>query len=245
MEKPWWKNQKVLLFDIETKPVKFWGWGVGKQYVTHDRIVNGERFDIICIAYKWIGEKETHCLDWGANQNSAKMIEQFSKQVEQADLVIGHNGDRFDIKHVNTQRLMHGQKPIKWPTSEDTLKQLRANFAFACYKLDYITKTLFGEGKSPMAMDDWINIVEKKCKKSLHKMIEYNKRDVVLLERTFIKLAPYIKPKINKSHGTIACPRCNSFDIIKYGHRYTMTGKKQVYQCRSCYSIHSRRVNNA
>jgi hypothetical protein len=233
-----YNGAKILLFDIETKPVKFWGWGVGKQYVTHDRIVAGEKFDIICIAYKWLGQGPVKVLDWGLKEQcSKKMIDLFTKEVEQADLVVGHNGDKFDIRQINTQRMMHNQPPIAWPTAEDTLKQLRAKFYFPSFKLDYITKTLFGVGKSSMCMEDWIAIVDRKCAKSLKKMKDYNVKDVLLLEKTFVKIAPYVKPKINKTYGSVACVRCGDSDVKKNGHRYTLTGKKQVLRCLSCYTV--------
>src|SRR5947207_1556824 len=144
-------KMRVLLFDIETKYITFRGWRTGKQYVDQSQIVLGMDSDIICISWKWLGEKEIHSLDWGlTKQNSSKMIEAFSKVVESADLCIGHNSDSFDIKHINTQRLLHRQPPIAWPTSEDTLKAIRAKFYLPSFRLDYISKLLTGSGKAKM-----------------------------------------------------------------------------------------------
>jgi DNA polymerase elongation subunit (family B) len=61
------------------------------------------------VCWKWAGKKEVKSLNWGIKkQNSAKMIAAFTKEIEKADIVVAHNGDHFDVKHINTQRLLHG-----------------------------------------------------------------------------------------------------------------------------------------
>lgn len=168
-------NLKVLFYDCETSPFRAWLWRVGSKIsVGHDQIVDGDRTDVICVAWKWLGESKVHSLNWGLKaQDSSTLIKEFTKVVESADLVIGHNGDAFDTKQINTQRLLHNQPPIAWPTSDDTLKQMRKHFAFPSFKLDYLAKTLAGAGKSPMAFRDWIDIVQYKKAKKLKKMIKY------------------------------------------------------------------------
>jgi len=172
------RKPRILFFDIETSPILAYIWRPGSKIsVSHNQVKKGQKTDIICICYKWAHEKKIHSLDWDIKkQNSAKMIDEFTKIVESADLVIGHNGDRFDIKHVNTQRLLHGQAPIMWPTSEDTLKQFRRIFALPSYRLDFLAKLLVGAGKDPMSFQDWIDIVEHKSPKALKKMINFQLR---------------------------------------------------------------------
>ena len=85
-------------------------------------------YNIICITYCWNDGKPGKALSWDyETQDSSLMIEEFDKIVKQADLVIGQNSDSFDIKHINTQRLMHGLTPMpEWATqTDDLLKQVR------------------------------------------------------------------------------------------------------------------------
>ena len=233
-------NLKVLLYDVETKPVRCWLWRVGSKInVGHDQIVDGEKFDIITICFKWLGEKKIHSLDWGLKaQDSTKMIKEFTKVIESADLAIGHNGDRFDMLQINTQRLMHNQPPIAWPSTDDTLKQFRRYFAFPSYKLDYLAKVLTGSGKSPMSFQDWIDIVQYKKAKKLKKMIKYCKKDVLLLEKVYKRASKFFKPKVHAGlHAGIdgtSCPRCSSSNLQKYGFRHTLTGRYQRYVCNNC-----------
>lgn len=232
------KKPKVLFLDVETSYAVARIWRTGKQYVTHEQIMPGWEFDIICVCWKWLGEKQIHSLDWGAkNQNSAPMIDEFTKIIESADVVIGHNIDGFDLKQINTQRLIHGQPPIAWPTSEDTLKQFRKHFYFPSNKLDYLSKTLIGAGKDPMAFRDWIEVVENKSPKALAKMIKYCKKDVLRLEQVYKKAAAFFDPKANRALLTTGdkydCPSCGSSHVVKNA---TITRKGNRYQRRLCKS---------
>lgn len=232
-------NPRILLFDVETAPVLAWIWRTGaNQYIDHTQILKGQKFDIICICYKWYGEKKVHTLTWDKNQNSAKMVDAFTKVVESADICVGHNSDKFDQKQLNTQRLMHKQPPISWPTSEDTLKQLRKVFAFPTYRLDYVSKLLTGSGKDPMTFQDWIDIVQYKSAKAMAKMTKYCRKDVLKLEQVYAKVMTYCKPTVNASlivnNVKDGCPRCGSLHAVKDGIRYTPSKVRQKYRCKAC-----------
>jgi DNA polymerase elongation subunit (family B)/predicted RNA-binding Zn-ribbon protein involved in translation (DUF1610 family) len=234
------KKLKILFFDVETCPVLAWIWRTGyKLSISHDQIKKGQRFNIICICWKWYKEKEVFSLDWGIHkQNSTKMIQAFTKEIEKADVVVAHNGDRFDIKQINTQRLLNHQAPIAWPTSEDTLKQVKKYFAFPSYKLDYLAKVLGSTGKDQMCFQDWIDIVEGKKEPALAKMIKYCKKDVILLEKVFKSVEPFAKPKLNAGvamgTGRYACPRCGSTKSRSNGRHITMTNQYQKRLCVEC-----------
>lgn len=237
------KKPKVLFYDIETKPMEAYVWRTGSNMtITHSQLKKGSKIDIICICYKFEGEREIHSLDWGIRkQDSAKMIEEFTKVIESADVVIGHNGDRFDMKHINTQRLLHGQKPIAWPTSEDTLKMFRKHFNFPSNRLDFLSKTLIGAGKDPMQFQDWIDIVEKKDPKAMAKMIKYCKKDVRRLEQVYQLAKPFFQPKAHRGiilgNGRNSCPSCGSRELRKNGTVVRKTGRYQTYQCKNCGSV--------
>lgn len=233
------KTPKVLFYDIETKPVKANVWRTGKQYINHTQIVEGEKFDIICIAYKWLGERQIHCLDWGLRkQNSKVMIQKFAKVVSEADVVVAHNGDAFDYKQINTQALLHGLPPIQWPDSEDTRKQVRKHFYVTSSAMAYLSDLLLQAEKDRMIFQDWLDIVDKKCPKALEKMIKYCKKDVKLLEGVWKRIQPYVTPKVHKGvalHGDRdSCPSCGSRDFKRDGIVVRRIGRYQAYRCKAC-----------
>lgn len=237
------REPKILIYDIETSPILAYIWRPGYNIsVSHDQIKEGQQTDIICICYKWHGQKKVYSLDWGVNaQNSQAMIDKFTKIVESADVVLAHNGDKFDLKHINTQRVLQGKNPINWPTSEDTLKMVKKHFNFASNRLDYLAKTFLGAGKDKMSFQDWIDIVEHKCSKAMTKMIKYCKRDVELLDQVFSKIKPHVILKASRSlicHDTKdGCPNCGHLKSVKNGRKYLKAGVYQTHRCLKCASV--------
>src|ERR1700677_2937242 len=91
---------KLLIYDIETKLLKVWIWRLGEQFVRHDQLDHAYNVDgIISIAYKWYGEKETFVL------SGHGCVKDFDAIIRKADVVLGKNSDRFDVRHINTQRM--------------------------------------------------------------------------------------------------------------------------------------------
>jgi hypothetical protein len=68
-------------------------------------------------------------------------------------------------------------------------------------------------------------------------MEKYNKQDVLLLEKVYDRLLPWIKSHPNHNlfsgHG---CPNCGSGRLQKRGFTYTTTGTFQRFQCTDCGS---------
>lgn len=81
---------KRLFFDIETSYNigKFWSVGYKKNITPSDVI---KERAVICISYKWENEDKIHNLRWDENQCDKEILKEFSKIMESADEVIGHN----------------------------------------------------------------------------------------------------------------------------------------------------------
>jgi predicted RNA-binding Zn-ribbon protein involved in translation (DUF1610 family) len=80
-------------------------------------------------------------------------------------------------------------------------------------------------------------------------MREYNIQDVVLLEKLYNRLLPWIKQPVNKTimkkdRNGFDCPTCGKAALISKGFRYTTTGAYCKYQCKACgaYSTDTRSV---
>lgn len=234
------KKPKVLFFDIETSPILAYIWRTGSKInISHDQIKKGQKTEILCVCWKFLGDRTVSKLSWNMKtRDSSQLVKEFTKVVESADVVIAHNGDSFDIKHLNAQRLMNNQDPINWPTSEDTLKNFRKVFNLPSHRLDYISKILLGAGKAPMNFDDWVQIVENRSKTHMDKMVRYCQRDVRLLERVFKKASKFFPVKAHR--GVIAkadrdaCPHCASDHVVIRGYNIKKVGKYQALQCRDC-----------
>lgn len=231
-------GMRRLFFDIETSPNLGFFWRPGyKIRLTHDNIVK-ERA-IICICWKWEGIDEVHSLTWDENQCDKAMLEEFVKVAEKADQVIGHNGDRFDIKWFRTRCLFHRiQTRAKFDTI-DTLKIARGQFNFNSNRLDYIGQFLGLGGKIETGYNLWKDIVLKNCPDAMHKMVTYCKRDVELLEKVHDEFKRYYEPKMHRAVATggekYDCPECGSPHSDYHGQRVTKAGTvKHRMRCKSC-----------
>lgn len=234
---------KRLFFDIETSfnIVSCWKTGY-KLNISPENIIK-ERA-IICICYKWEGEKKVHSLNWDVNQSDKTLLQTFIKVANEADELIGHNGDKFDLPWIRTRCLFHKISMFPSYTSLDTLKKARSLFNFNSNKLDYIASFLGLGHKNEMRFSDWTKIVLDKSTAALTKMITYCKKDVTLLEEVYNKLQPYITSKAH--HGLAqggtkcSCPSCGSEKSKLSKTRISAAGiTKYQLQCSSCGTYHT------
>lgn len=241
------RQPRVLVFDIETKYIKVDVYRIGEQVIRADQISEGEKFAIICIAWKWLNKPGTQCMTWDAKHNSAKMLDAFADAVSRADILIGQNIDSFDIKQVNLQRLLYKQPRINWPPTEDTRKLARKHFYLASSSLKYMSKLFGGTGKDRMELQDWRDIIERDDKKAIRKMIKYCKNDVLQTEFTWNVIADHVTPSSKAlriwnsfDEGGPTCPRCQSTLSTSNGVR----GRRKRYVCRGCGVCYSKEVKD-
>lgn len=191
------KNEgRVLIYDIETSYNigKFWRAGynlnINPGDIIHERA-------IICISYKWLGEDQVYNLTWDNNQCDKFLLEQFIPVLNEADMIVAHNGDRYDLKFIKTRALKHGLKMLINYKQFDTLKVAKAKFMFNSNKLDYISKFLGAEGKISTEMKLWDDIILRKCPKALIKMLDYCDEDVRQLEVVYNALVSWDNPRFH------------------------------------------------
>lgn len=225
---------KVLFLDIETSPNVVLSWRAGyKINIAPDNIVEERR--IICICYKWQGEKEVHSLTWDHRQNDKSMLRKFSKVLDSADLVVGHNADKFDMKWVNGRVAYHGLPPLNAQASVDTLKQSRKAFNLNSHKLDYLGTLFIGEKKIKVDFDLWKKVMLGNDRKALDKMVKYCKQDVKLLEKVYNHIQPYVRQTVHqgilKGGDDMCCKSCGSSKTKWNGDRIA---NKIVYRTRRC-----------
>jgi DNA polymerase elongation subunit (family B) len=230
---------KVLFFDIETAPMLAWVW---RRFETNVIDVESQWY-MLCWAAKWQGSKNVFTSALPDFENYKKdreddlgVIQELWAVLDEADIVIGHNGDAFDIKKFNARALVHGLGPPSPYQTVDTLKVARRYFKFDSNKLDVLGDQL-GVGRKVQTggFSLWKGCMEGNPK-AWAKMVRYNKRDVTLLEEVYNKLLPWMvtHPNLNVySHGD-GCPKCGSSRMKRNGCRVGRTAKSQQYKCLDC-----------
>lgn len=171
-----------------------WFWRPGhKLNLDYNNII--ENAKIICICYKWQGDKKIYSLTWDGKQNDKKMLADFIKILNTANEVIGHNSDRFDIKWIRTRCLIHNIDMMPEYTSIDTLKEAKKGFNFPSNRLDSIGRYTGAGKKIKTTGELWYDTWIKNDRSALGKMVKYCNQDVLLLEKVYGKMQNFIDRK--------------------------------------------------
>lgn len=231
--------------DIETAPNLVHVWGLWNQNIGVPQILDSGY--VLCWSAKWLGKEEVYFSS--IHQTTAKkMLKGIHKLLEEADAVVHYNGTKFDIPTLNKEFLLHGMLPPASYKQIDLLRTARSQFKFVSNKLDYVAKTLgLGQKIKHRGHELWIKCMAKE-EEAWQEMEKYNIQDVLLLEKVYFKLLPWIKNHPN--HGVHdddehVCPNCGSHKVQFRGHAVTAAGKYQRFQCQDCGTWGRSRKNEA
>jgi hypothetical protein len=223
-------KNRILYLDIETTANKGWTWGKFEQNV----IKFEEEYNLLCFAYKWEGGK-TQVV--GLNDfkgNHLRLVIELRKILDEAELICGHNLDRFDLRMANTFIIKYGLTPPSPYKTIDTLKLARNKFRFNSNRLNDLGEFLgIGSKKETGGFQLWLDCLNGD-EVAWKKMKGYNKNDVDLLEKVYLKLRPWATNiNVNISKGLL-CPTCGSGNLQRRGHSTTIKGLFQRLQCQNC-----------
>jgi DNA polymerase elongation subunit (family B) len=226
---------KILLLDIETAPNLAYVWGLWKQTIDIKNIVDSSY--VLCWSAKWLGEEKVY---YHSVQHSkpASMLERIHRLLNEADAVIHYNGKSFDIPTLNKEFLLHGLKPPAPYKQIDLLLVCRDKFRFPSNKLNYVSQALkLGAKAEHEGFDLWVKCMAGD-KDAWKRMETYNRQDVILLEKLYDKILPWIGQ--HPSRGAFdgddlqCCTNCGSEDVQSRGYAVTRVYKYRRYQCRGC-----------
>lgn len=229
---------KRLFFDVETSYLTAVGiWRCWNQTIRPNQL-RGE-IKIICVSYKWQFEDKVHTLKWNSKQDDYSLVKKFIKVLGEADEIVAHNGDRFDMKELRTRAIKHDLLMYPNYRTNDTLKKARKYFNFKSNKLDYIGEFLnIGRKLDHEGIDLWTKTMSGDSD-ALQRMVDYCEQDVILLEDAFVKFAPYVDHNTNfavlKGGYKWQCPECASKNVEL--HHTDTTPKGWVHRwmkCKSC-----------
>ena len=176
------ENFKILFLDIEISPSLGWVYGKYDQNVLDFE----KEWHIMCVGYKW-QDSEVEVITGKERQ----IVKRIRNLLDEADIVIAHNADRFDIRKINTRIAYYGLKPPSKYKTVDTLKKVRKLFGLNSNSLNDVGK-YFGLGTKKGSYGDLWQDCLKGNKKAWKKMVKYNKQDVLLLEKLYKKIEEWV-----------------------------------------------------
>ncbi len=226
---------RTLILDIETSPNLGYVWSLFNQNVHLNQLVEASR--VMCFAAKWHGEEKM--MFWSEfHHGHDKMLDRAYALVDEADIVVHYNGQKFDMRHLNREWWLAGKSPPSPIQQVDLLKVVRKIFYLPSNKLDYVA-SLEGEGKLDHGgFELWL-----KCllgdPKAWALMRKYCKQDVLITEHRYDSIRPWIPnhPHMGLYSTDASIPRCancGSENLQKRGFFYTSLAKYQRYRCMNC-----------
>lgn len=248
---------KILILDIETAPNIAYVWGAWKQNVGQNQWV--KKSHIMSFAAKWLDD-DTIYYEENRKSNDKVIVKALYDLLDEADIVVAHNGQKFDLPVIIGRGVIHGFPPPSPYFVVDTLlvarKELRLvsnSLANLCEQLDLPLK---GGHKNYPGFELWLGCLRGEDA-AWEEMKEYNIADVISLEALYLRLRPYIRnhPNVVRDENgeEYACPKCGSTNIQWRGYYYTRAGLcYKRFVCLDCggwsrtrFSEKDRPVNNA
>ncbi len=230
---------KILYLDIETSPKiayiwKFWKENIGaKQVLDHGHIMS--------FAAVWNDDGYATYAE-NRTDNDDLITQDLIKLLDEADIVIGHNVDKFDCNTINGRALVLGIKPPSPYKIVDTYQVAKKHFKFPSNSLEYLSQVLKCENQKLMHAKFPGFLLWSECLKgndeAWEEMKRYNIVDTFTVRDVYKKMRPWIPQHPNigvfEEKDKHVCPKCGSEHLQRRGYAYTQLSKFQRYVCTDC-----------
>lgn len=235
------KLPKILVLDIETSPMKAYVWKRWKENISLDQTIS--EWFCLCWSAKWLFSdtvmSEVLSPEEVKYEDDYRIMKSLWSILDDADIVVTHNGDMFDLPRINSRFIINNMPPVTPYFSIDTCKVCKKQFGFSSNKLDALAGYFGFKHKLDTSFELWKNCMEGDIE-SLKYMEEYNKQDVILLEEIYLKIRSWIKghPNIGNyiEDDIMRCSCCGSKNLfeVKSKYYYTSVGKYKLFTCSEC-----------
>ena len=247
---------RIVLFDIETIPNLLEALKVWPQLSDFEgRTLKADITTVICFGWMRLGDKKAKVETawglsggvsrWGDVNDDYLLIKRAHAILVDADIIVTHNGKRFDLGFINTRILYWRVKKkdksltVLPPIPHiDTCQIARSKMYLFSNRLSRLGG-FFGVGEKidTGGWDLWVDVWHKKAK-AMRLMAKYCKGDVELLARIFTEVKGISKdiPNMNLFSSRPVCPRCGHNALRKDRLRTLKSKIVQTYSCRVCGS---------
>lgn len=191
----------ILYIDLEVSKsiTATYGLKVPSKYISPENLFR--EYFVICWSASYVGSNTVwsdcvtteEVIKWRDTGYSpdGRILSRLQELMASADLIAGHNVDRYDVKRANTRFLRNGLEPVTDKKTLDTLKIAKSKFAFESNTLDYIEQWMGLRGKDEITNADWNRIIATGDEKTLKRVLKYNKGDVTGGKAVLEKLMNY------------------------------------------------------
>lgn len=234
---------KILFWDIEIAPKLSFHWDNWGVNIGHSQQVT----DKFLLSHSWAwndGEIVGDVLnsEEAVAQNDERLVAQAWQLLDEADIVVAHNGKNFDIKVINGFFLRFGFPPPSPYKVIDTYRIAKRKFKLTSNSLAYLAKFLGVTDK--LDSGGWESF--KKAyygePEALAEMLVYNKGDIDTLRQVYYKLRTWDNDGVNMgvySEHPSVCANCGSDNlyVIDGKFQYTTVSSFGLIRCVDCNAV--------
>lgn len=246
------ENVNILYFDIETSPCLSYHFNHWDVSIRQEHKVKESHL----LTVSWAFNDEP-VQGFKLNPSDIKdgddltLVVNMMEAIEKADIMVGYNSKKFDIKYLNTRAIFYGIPPVTTTKHIDLYEQVKKSFKFPSNSMGNVSNYLGLEGKLETegwslwrrCMEYW-NIPE--CEKALDDMLKYNKQDIEATRDLHKRMMGWLKQtpnigaikNIKSGVNTMRCAKCSSDDVVAL-NKLTFTNVKgwEMYRCNSCGGV--------
>lgn len=225
---------KVLVWDIETTDFK------------------GDFGHMLMWAAKWVGDDTTYysriddSTTWDDSDPESRVqdrevVEEIVAMIEEADMLVHHYGDKFDLPFLNTRCLANGIVPPAPKSSIDTCKIARAALKMTSNRLGNLADFLASPDarKGALSKKQW-KLAGQGHRATLDAMLDYCIADVIATEAVYLKLRsvirqhPHMAAVVLDEPAALRCPACGGVNTHKHATRRTLRQIQSRRRCDDC-----------
>jgi uncharacterized protein YprB with RNaseH-like and TPR domain len=204
---------------------------------------------ILCIGYKWAHEKDAKVIsitDFKRHKQDCtddrEVLKAFSEIYNQADIVVWHYGERFDLPYIQTRLLMNKMPILPVAASVDTWRIARYKLKLNSNRLETLLKALECKyQKSPVDGKMWIRATAGD-NKAIKYVVEHCYYDIMVLEEAYNKVKGLMcnHPLVGDAKKERCytqkdeCPSCAKKRLRVYGTTLTASNRYKRLKCMEC-----------
>lgn len=175
---------RVAVLDIETSGLNA-GFGV-----------------VLCAVVKLYGPDERRVFradeyePWkqGRRADDGPLLRDILSCMEDADILIAHNGLKFDLPFLRTRAVVHGLPPVNFQKIIDPVQLARQHFRFPSNSLNSISHVIGTQAeKTPLRPETWQRATMNGDKDAMNEIVAHCIADVDVLEEICWKLRGYVR----------------------------------------------------
>lgn len=235
------QGPKILTADIETLPITTYNWSLFDEPRSLDKLVKD--WAIFMGATKWMHSPKVELADTevtGDPYDDKEVVRWLCDQLDEADIVVGQNVQKFDLGKIRARAIYHGLKPFREPQVVDTLLMAREVAKFTSNKLEYVSSMTEVQKSRHLKFPGfalWLAVIDKNPA-AYKEARSYNRDDVRSTEQWYKMLRPWVRKHPNVAHfyddDEMRCNRCGSASIHAHGTVFRGVSQYQTYRCEEC-----------